>query len=269
VFFLFPFLEGNLFSFLIATSIATAALVDKPKKFPQVSNQSYGITGLAIFNETNKINLGLQYNWDYAFKRFDYSYNLDYYQTFSQDSDQWTDGLHYSAQHKMSYLFTRHVNLFAQYQYESNDFQGYTENYAPGIGIGYTVFRKPQTQWNLFAGSLVDILAITEVDSVGGEHTAMYHTPKMMIGNTGYWMGSGKNVAVQWDNWLTASLVNEDDFTVITKVDTDIHLRNNLYFRTHYKQTNHSLAKDSEERLTFGLVWNNWSTVPSYQSDCQ
>ena len=249
------------------TGSAVAGFVDDKKNHESTSVQSLSVSAgnsyvvrselIASTVDPSKYHIGLDYNWDYSYQRWDYSYDFHLYNThIRQDERSTLSFQQQSSQHNLGFMITDRVKVFGFHRFEEVEQanrKSYHQRYQPGLGLGWSVVRKPMVQFDILLGSVADVAITNGFESSG------VVVPRNLAGTSGYWLGEGQSLAVNWYSFIMSSVTDPTDYLVETNVDFDVHLVYNLYFRTtlHHSYEEEPIdALPSDTRVTAGITWS-------------
>ena len=246
---------------------ASAGLVDDKKTHPSTSVQSLSVSAgnsyvvrseLASSTiDLSTFHVGLDYNWDHSHKRWDYSYDFHLYNTHSNQSENIVRQVQkQSSQHNLGFMITNQLKVFGFHRFEEvaqANRKMYHQRYQPGIGLGWSVIRRPMAQFDFLIGGIADFAPTSGASS----NTTI--VPRNLVGTSGYWLSTQQSLAVNWYSFIFSSVTDPMDYLVETNVDFDVHLIRNLYARTtlhHSYERNPVDNLPSDTRVTAGLTWS-------------
>lgn len=119
--------------------------------------------------ESDSLNLGLKFAKDG--KRWSHEIGLAAYQASTEGTDT---AENFNAGYTLKRNINERSNIFFNFGYLDDDFDGFTEQLSFAVGYGYKVINSEKTKWETGAGvgyrdtSLFDIATNTEGEDVSG-----------------------------------------------------------------------------------------------------
>ncbi len=240
--------------FLLGTTFANAEMITDIKSMKHTSITSIGVS-LGGSVEEERSYIGYDINWDVSNRRWVYNFDLHMYSGMDTSTKKEVGYYTHVDQHNLGFMLTNRVKVFGVYRYEENDYQESLNHYQPGSGVSLYLLRKRRMQFEVFAGSVVDV--------VESQYYETEVIQRSLWGSSGYFIAKKSNLSANWYSWVLPSIENGDDFRVLTNIDIDVPIAQKLYFRSSLNHVYESMpiqAHYPDTRVTFGLVW---STRPS------
>lgn len=136
-----------LLSVVLAATVATNAQAQEEKTKGWTGQGEAGFVSTSGNTDSDSLNLGLKFAksgeiWDHAI-------SLNAYQASTEGNDT-ADSK--SAGYTLKRNLTKRSNLFLDFNYLDDDFDGFTEQLSASFGYGYKVFNGEKITWETGAG---------------------------------------------------------------------------------------------------------------------